>query len=150
MDEVLKKVTKKDILLAALAGHGVQFKAGDKEDAFFCPRDAVLGKAETLVSLSWLFKELDDRGGKANLVLVDACRNDPDPARAGASTAARRWRSPRGRRSSSVARGQRSYETEKAGEGHGVFFHFVLEGLRGKAARERHGAPLPGTGWRPT
>ena len=31
---------------------------------------------------------------------------------------------------------QKTYETHKAGGGHGVFFHFLLEGLRGKARNE--------------
>jgi formylglycine-generating enzyme required for sulfatase activity len=35
----------------------------------------------------------------------------------------------------SCSAGQQSFETTRAGGGHGVFFHFVLEGLRGKARK---------------
>src|SRR5581483_6488704 len=84
--DLLKQVTKKDTLLVALAGHGQQVPVkgeGGKEtiEAFFCPWDAELGKPETLVSMSVVLKELDERGGGTNLVLVDACRNDPSPGR---------------------------------------------------------------------
>ena len=37
------------------------------------------------------------------------------------------------------AAGQKTYETEKAGGGHGVFFHTVLEGLRGGAKKNDAG-----------
>ena len=36
--------------------------------------------------------------------------------------------------------GERAYETEKLGSGHGLFFHFVLEGLRGEAKNKEDGA----------
>ena len=36
--------------------------------------------------------------------------------------------------SSRCSAGQRALETDKAGNGHGVFFHHVIEGLNGKAA----------------
>ena len=141
VDEVLKKVTKKDIVLVALAGHGVQFKPAEKEDAFFCPRDAVLGKAETLVSLSWLFKELDDRGGKDNLVLVDACRNDPDPARGRGIDGGAPWRSRRARRFSSVVRGGNARMRRKR-RGRGTVFSSI-SCWRGCAARRRRCRAAP-------
>src|ERR1043165_1002561 len=33
--------------------------------------------------------------------------------------------------------GQRAYESAKAGGGHGLFFHFVIEGLQGGAANDK-------------
>jgi hypothetical protein len=33
--------------------------------------------------------------------------------------------------------GERAFETPKLGKGHGVLFHFVLEGLKGQARNER-------------
>ncbi len=66
--------------------------------------------------------------------MVAACRNVVDPdkgARGGVD----------GKRIDALREGtavffscsgrQRARETDKAGGGHGVFFHFVLEGLRG-------------------
>jgi formylglycine-generating enzyme required for sulfatase activity len=67
---------------------------------------------------------------------VDACRNElpdgeksidadylPKPARGTAALF-------------SCDSGQKSHESARLGKGHGVFFHFVLQGLRGKARNE--------------
>src|SRR5262249_12303618 len=35
--------------------------------------------------------------------------------------------------------GQRSFETDKLGKGHGIFFHHVIEGLKGEARRKDRG-----------
>src|SRR5437870_3881067 len=51
------------------------------DEPFFCPRDAVPGDPATMLNLSKLIERLGERGGGANLLLVDACRNDPDPTR---------------------------------------------------------------------
>jgi formylglycine-generating enzyme required for sulfatase activity len=141
--EALKGVTKKDTILIALSGHGQQLFVEDrgpdgqtvrKEVPFFCPKDAVPADPATLFSLSTALRALDERGGGHNLLLVDACRNVVDPnrgARGGID----------GSRVENLGEGtavffacsarQRARETNKAGGGHGVFFHFVLEGLRG-------------------
>jgi len=78
-------LTKEDIVLIAVAGHGQQLsieRGGKKHDEpFFCPRDAVLSDPNTLLNLSTLIERLADRGAGINLLLVDACRNDPDPTR---------------------------------------------------------------------
>jgi hypothetical protein len=141
--EVLKKVTKKDTLLVALAGHGQQVEvkeAGGREkvEAFFCPRDAVLGQPQTMVNMSVVLKHLDERGGGTNLVLVDACRNDPTPGRGRGIDGNRVEALPEGTAVLfSCSKGQRAFESRDAGGGHGVFFHFVLEGLRGKARNDK-------------
>ncbi len=147
---VLNGVGKADTVLLGFAGHGQQLftkvKGPDgresvKEIPFFCPKEAVPADPTTLVSLSEVLKTLDERGGGHNLLLVDACRNVVDPNRGsrggidgtrveiqGIGTAAFFSCSPR----------QRAMETDKAGGGHGVFFHFVIEGLKGEA-RNRKG-----------
>jgi TPR repeat protein len=141
--EVLKKVTKKDTLLVALAGHGQQVEVKEaggrvKVEAFFCPRDAVLGQPQTMVSMSFVMQQLDEKGGGTNLVLVDACRNDPTPGRGRGIDGNRVEALPEGTAVLfSCSKGQRAFESPKAGGGHGVFFHFVLEGLRGKAKNDR-------------
>ena len=48
-------------------------------EAYFCPADAVLGHPETMVSLTRLMERLNREGG-VNLMLVDACRDDPEQA----------------------------------------------------------------------
>jgi TPR repeat protein len=141
--DVLKKVTKKDTLLVALAGHGQQVPVkGDdgreKMEAFFCPRDAMPDKSQTMVSMSFMLQQLDERGGGTNLVLVDACRNDPSPGRGRGIDGNRVEALPEGTAVLfSCSRGQRAFESAKAGGGHGVFFHFVLEAMRGKAKNDK-------------
>jgi hypothetical protein len=83
---VLASVRDTDIVLVALSGHGVQMNVNREdgtrhEDGFFCPVDAVSNDPNSLISIS----ELTDRvlrplGGK-NLVLIDACRDNPDENR---------------------------------------------------------------------
>jgi formylglycine-generating enzyme required for sulfatase activity len=150
LKRVLDKATKHDTILVALAGHGVQLKVEDprdkkveRDEAFFCPADARLkntrDRAEltkTLISLKELFDELDGSGAGVKLLLVDACRDDPATGRN--VDVDNVPRPPRGTAALfSCASGQRAFETDKlGGKGHGLFFHFVLEGLRGKAKNE--------------
>jgi formylglycine-generating enzyme required for sulfatase activity len=142
----LKGLSAHDIVLLALAGHGEQMEAPVKqrdgtsvrqEDAFFCPVDAEKGEPTTLISLTALVERLDRKGG-TNLLLVDACRDDPSRG-ARAITGNELV----GRLPSNTAllfgcsAGQQALETAEAGGGHGVFFFNVLAGLRGKAANQR-------------
>ena len=138
---VLRGVTKRDVVLVALSGHGMQFKPAGKpaEEPFFCPVDAVPLDPARLVAVNGLLKQLDDAGAGTNLVLIDACRDDPDPDKGG--------RGIDGSRALAIAEGtavflacgrrQRARETDKTpAGGHGVFVHAVLDGLRGGAARD--------------
>ena len=131
-----KKCRRGDTALAAFAGHGLQF-AG-KSDAFFCPADArpFAEETATRVSLRSVYTEMDRSFAGVKLLLVDACRNDPASGRSiDVDTAPR---PPRGIAALfSCSSGERAFETEKLGGGHGVFFHFVLQGLRGKAKNAR-------------
>ncbi len=87
---VLSGRKAKDVVVIGFAGHGVQMPLEDdagkpvrdergKElsDAYFCPVDAVFGKGATMISLTRLVERLDREGG-INLLMVDACRDDPD------------------------------------------------------------------------
>jgi formylglycine-generating enzyme required for sulfatase activity len=134
--ELLAGKKRDDMLLVGLAGHGIQARVKediDKEESFFCPADAQLNDNSTLISLRKLFHDLDVCGASVKLLLVDACRNDPTTGRnANPDTLPR---PPRGTAALfSCKAGERAFETDKLGpKGHGVFFHFVLEGLAGKA-----------------
>jgi hypothetical protein len=132
LKQLLAKKTRRDLVLVALSGHGIQMEVEKKEESFFCPSDAQISDTSTMINLGKLFKDLDACGARVRLLLVDACRNDPkesrsldvdDLPRPARGTAAL----------FSCDSGQKSYETPKLGKGHGVFFHHVLEGLRGKA-----------------
>ena len=143
LDKALKGVGKADTVLLGFSGHGVQSfvketgpdgKEVQKEVPFFCPADAIPADAATLISLNAVLKVLDEKGGGHNLILVDACRNVVDPNRGsrGGINGSRIDNLPEGTAVFFSCSGrQKARESDKAGGGHGVFFHFVLEGLKG-------------------
>jgi formylglycine-generating enzyme required for sulfatase activity len=137
---LVKKFAKGDTLLIGLAGHGLQF-AGD-EDGYFCTQDTrpFKGRTDTMVSVKWIYDRLhQDAADGVKLLLVDACRSivkvrgrginaDDVPA------------PPKGVGVLlSCAAGQTAGEGPDWGGGHGIFFHYILEGLKGKA-RDDEGA----------
>jgi tetratricopeptide (TPR) repeat protein len=136
LDEVLRRCRRGDTVLVAFAGHGLQF-AG-KTDAYLCPADARPFGDETgsLVSLEGIYARLDKSFASAKLLLLDACRDDPALKRGARGLSGDGLSGP----PSGVAvlfscrAGQLAFEDDKLR--HGVFFHFVLEGLKGKAANE--------------
>ena len=146
----LLKGPKKEIVVVAFTGHGMQLPLKDEggnlvrdaqgrelSDAFFCPFDAVAGEGSTMISLTRLVERLDNEGG-TNLFLVDACRDDFDPHR-GLGKRSLSGDELVGRLPGnsailfSCSKGQQASSTSRRG-GHGVFFHQVIEGLRGAAA----------------
>jgi formylglycine-generating enzyme required for sulfatase activity len=131
--ETLRKCGAGDTVILAFAGHGLQF-AGQK-DAYFCPVDArpFVDEIDTLVSLTSIYAELEKSFAGVKVILVDACRNDPDPARGRGLDADSAPTPPKGVAALfSCSAGQRAYEHDNLK--HGIFFHFVLDGLRGRAA----------------
>jgi formylglycine-generating enzyme required for sulfatase activity len=147
---LIKGKSKHDTVLVALSGHGVQLtvrppkgKGKEKSFAYFCPSDADLarpdydtGRHDNLILLSDLLGDLADCGAGAKLVLMDACRNE----RASRSLRLNKELVPEGVAALfSCKTGQSAFETAKLGKkGHGVFFHYVIEGLKEKA-RNRKG-----------
>jgi formylglycine-generating enzyme required for sulfatase activity len=146
MKRLLAQVRKADVVLVALAGHGLQVRVTERgkerEECYFCPSDARPSDsrdyselARTLLPLAEVFRALDTSGAGARLLLVDACRNEP-----GTSRNLDVDHLPRPARGTAALfackSGEMAYETPKLGKGHGVFFHYVLEGLRGQAANE--------------
>src|SRR5262249_42464543 len=131
---------KEDTVLIAFAGHGVQFS---KEESYFCPADARLADRATLISLSEAYQELEHCPAHVKVLLADACRNDPviDHSRSRAtvhlesSTRPAVPEPPAGLVAFfSCSEGERAFEHDQLK--HGVFFHYVIEGLEGAAARE--------------
>jgi len=136
--DLLKKREAGDLLLVALSGHGEQTtNTQGKEDAFFCPRDVEKGHSDTMVSLTEMVKTMGSKG--VNLLLVDACRNDPGKGAKGIQGDELEGKLQKNTAVLfSCSAGQESFETtrmygETSREGHGVFFYHVLEGLRGGA-----------------
>ncbi len=130
---VLRRCRRGDTVLVALAGHGLQFEG--QTDCFFCPADARPFKDEiaTLLSLGKVYAEMEKSFAAMKVLLVDACRDDPDAARGARGIDADSAPvPPKGVAALfSCSAGQRAFEVESLR--HGVFFHYVLDGLRGAA-----------------
>lgn len=136
IEELIKPLGKEDLVLVMLTGHGLQKTEGD---AFFCPYDAFSSDNSTLFSLSTLLNQKLSPTVGRTLLLIDACRNNPDPSRG-------RSAGIQGKRISlpedtavifSCKAGQKSFENEELK--HGVFTYCLLEALRGKISREEIG-----------
>jgi uncharacterized caspase-like protein len=139
---LLQDLDEKDRVLIALAGHGVQF-VGDPEN-YFCPSDAKLADKATLIPLGEVYKDLERCQAGLKVLLVDACRNDPqsDNSRARAVvrlesvTRPTLVKPPGGVVAFfSCSEGQKAFEHAELK--HGVFFHYVIEALRGLRSAPR-------------
>ena len=122
---VLMDAGKRDMVVIALAGHGVCFEK--TKEAYFCPVDAKPfdDEADTLISLSGLFSQMDKSGAGVKFLLVDACRNDPKAGRGRGAAGDIAPKPPVGTVALySCKDGERAYESDKYR--HGVFFHHVL------------------------
>jgi formylglycine-generating enzyme required for sulfatase activity len=139
LDLMLRLVEPNDLIVVAFSGHGVQL--GDT--AYLCPADANLDDPKTLISLDWFYDRLKGSPAAFKLLMVDACRNDPRPEgqRSLADESQRFSRSldkppPEGTMLlTSCSPGEISYEEKTLG--HGVFMHYLLDGLRGQADENR-------------
>jgi hypothetical protein len=129
-----------DTVLVAFAGHGVQFRG--QTEHYFCPRNARLEDPKSLIALTEVYGQLKGCGAGTKILLVDACRNDPvsDPSRGAGTRIASVTRPQAVKPPGGVAalfscsEGQKAYESDELR--HGVFFNFVIEGLKGKAAED--------------
>lgn len=130
LKEIVTKCEKGDTILVGLAGHGLQFLG--VADSYFCPVDGRPFKDQTdsLVSLGLVYRELDQSFAGMKVLFVDACRDDPSTTRGiDADTAPK---PPQGVAALFSCRaGERAFEHKDLK--HGVFFHYVLEGLKGEA-----------------
>jgi formylglycine-generating enzyme required for sulfatase activity len=131
-----------DSILLAFSGHGVQFK--DDPECYFCPMDATLKDKKSLVSLTEIYKELEKCGAGSKLLISDACRNDPQSDLAKdtggpkvESVTRPQMQKPPGGVAAlfSCSEGQRSFESDELK--HGIFFHYLIEGMKGKAPNKK-------------
>jgi hypothetical protein len=141
---LLKNCSPADNVLVALAGHGVQFKGDD--ESYFCPMDARLTDRQTLVAVSDLYRELEQCRAGVRVLLVDACRDAPQAvgARSRAqvdleSVTRPQKKLPPGGVAAlfSCSAGERAFEDAELR--HGIFFHFVIQGLLGAADLDQDG-----------
>lgn len=144
LDVVLKLAEPNDVLVLAFSGHGVQLG----KQSYLCPFDAFPNDPKTLIPLDGIYERLRNCQASFKVMLVDACRNDPELA-GGRSTVAtdgmrqfarnlETTKPPVGMALlNSCAPGEVSWED--ANFGHGVFMHFVLDGMRGAADADEDG-----------
>ncbi len=142
LELMLGLVAKDDLLVVGFSGHGIQIRG----KSYLCPADTELNVPDSMVPLDRVYDQLDHCAAALKLVLVDACRNDPRqagqkgvlPSEGVKQFAASLERPPKGiLMLTSCAPGQISMEDQDFG--HGVFMHFLLEGLEGKADAEGKG-----------
>ena len=134
---ILRNRKPADTVLLAFSGHGEQLKKDGK--MYFCAAKCNLDKPETLVSLDEVYGLLKDNPAGGKVLIVDACRNDP---LAGKAVGSEKLESvtrpelpdPPGGTVAlfSCSKGEMAYESDALK--HGYLFHFVIEGLEGKAA----------------
>ena len=149
LDRMLKLIELADdpaaTVIVALAGHGIMDPKAER--SFFCPADtAAVNLAPddpALIDLGALYDQLKASPAGFKLMLVDACRNDPLSPRRSIRPIAElvsvtrpfKKRPPGGVAALfSCSEGQVAYEDDDLK--HGVFFHFVIQGLTGKADEE--------------
>lgn len=137
---ILGLIEPGDLVVIAFSGHGVH--VGGK--SYLCPTDGRLAEPDTLLALDDVYEQVKRCRAALKLLVVDACRNDPtsEVARTLQQQTNEFNRSldrlPEGIvLLSSCAEGEISYEDPELG--HGVFMHYLLEGLGGKADRDNDG-----------
>lgn len=138
LDLMLNRSSRKDIIVVAFAGHGITttIDVGQGPTSCLCAYDSIPTRPESLISVREIIRRLEERGGAANLVLLDACRNDPEPGGRKAGVDAERM-PPLGEGIAvffACSPGQRAREAAKLAGGHGLFFRTVIEGIRGGAS----------------
>jgi hypothetical protein len=142
LNEMVRPLGKEDLILVMLSGHGQQFrykepdpdapkKQREREDAFFCPVDAVNQEPGTLISLSHVTDKVLANNVGRRLVLVDACRDAPkDPNKGAKGIQGRQIALPEDTAVLfSCKAGQQSWENDDLK--HSLFSYCVLESLRG-------------------
>lgn len=146
LKSLLEDKLASDTVFVAFSGHGVQLKKFNK--LYFCPEGANLNDPATLVALDDVYEELKACRAGVRVLAADACRNDPlDGKPAGDERLESVTRPllpdpPKGVAALfSCSKGQKSFESEA--HKHGFFMHYLMEGLKGKAANKRGEVDLP-------
>ncbi len=145
IEQVLGFAEENDVVVLGFSGHGTQIG----RQSYLVPNDGDPTDASSLVALDEVYDQLQACAASVKLVFVDACRNDTvpggrrsaDPSE-GARALARSLQEAKLPEGvvlfNSCAPGEISWEDESFG--HGVFMHYVLEGLDGDAETSGDGA----------
>ena len=145
LQDVTVELSEDDLFLFFFAGHGIE----KSENAYLLASDSVAAFPDhASLSLDLLRKNFESLSAGKRVVLLDACRNNPEAGRGDTDNClsdvisrdiVAAARSTRLKTSTTVllsacSSGQRAYEWKA--KKHGVFTHYLLEGLRGKAWSE--------------
>jgi hypothetical protein len=141
LDLLLARVDHNATLVVALSGHGVQFEG--RKGNYFCPLDARLAEPGTLISLDEVYQQLEACSAQRKLLLVDACRNNPQSNLARSRAVVKldmakpqEENIPNGIVALfSCSAGQQSYEHPQLK--HGVFFYHMLQAWKGAGDSNR-------------
>jgi formylglycine-generating enzyme required for sulfatase activity len=134
-----------DALLVALSGHGISRKVKvrgsdgreqEKEAPFFCPIEADINDPESLLSIDDFYARLEGSKAAVKVMLVDACRNDPGEGKSGVIEFRMEPPPPSVAALFACSNGEVAWDSNDLGGGHGVFFYYVIEGLKGAADAE--------------
>jgi tetratricopeptide (TPR) repeat protein len=134
--QLLQDRSPADTVVVGFSGHGIQLKTTD--EFYFCPQDTDLNDSRTLVSLTDVYKELERCPARFKILMADACRTDPFKGSKAVIPVDSVTRPQSRPLPGGVAaffacsKGQEAYEDDDLKNG--VFFHYVIEGLRGSAA----------------
>lgn len=140
----LDSVGPNDFVLLAFSGHGVRLE----QQSYLCPFDATMDPAD-LIAVNSLYQRLQACPARFKLFLVDACQDERSRPKELVATRAEGEVSPLafGQNETlpsglllltSCSPGQKSVEEPQFG--HGVFTHFLLEGLDGQADADHNGS----------
>ena len=145
LQDVTVELSEDDLFLFFFAGHGIE----KSESAYLLASDSVAAFPDhASLSLDLLRKNFESLSVGKRVVLLDACRNNPEVGRGDTDNCMSdvifrdivvAARSTRLKTSTTVllsacSSGQRAYEWKA--KKHGVFTYYLLEGLRGKAWSE--------------
>ncbi|MBL8217058.1 MAG: caspase family protein [Bryobacterales bacterium] len=130
--------TNQGTLLFAFSGHGFQAKGADGQPGrnYLVTTGANEKNLESeALSVPELQQLMVASGARRRVIFVDACRNEPDAKSTDAKKTMEKFQAAEGTMIFlATSPGGYSYEDEELG--HGIFTHFVLEALRGKASKD--------------
>lgn len=147
-ERLIKKpfLQETDCVLVILAGHGIQLASktdAEKQTYYFCPADAEIDSLQfaeevqpqhNLIPVDSIYSTLKNCAAGVRLLVVDACRNDPNkPAEFRSSLSVTRPEvpAPPGGVAALFSCSANERAVEDARLKHGVFSHFLLEALNG-------------------
>ncbi|MCZ8147920.1 MAG: SUMF1/EgtB/PvdO family nonheme iron enzyme [Roseomonas sp.] len=136
-----------ELLVVAFCAHGLTLPVGGADRYYLLPEDAHQHEPDSFLEFADLMRRLNEIPANDRAVIFDTCRNRPEAGRASGDNLLARDLSielltrPEDERKGTTAvltacsLGERAYEMQDAG--HGVFFHFLLQGMKGPAWTEQ-------------